>query len=341
MGNKELSTIPEKESDEFISPVLRTLSNPRESEDSSGVITFPEDVKIYSNPLLEFDDEYISNDVNPLFDEVLENIETKDSYVSNLDEPTLLVTPLSDANMDDVFQPKRLEILLVKYKGLKTKQKRGKLARAMLLYQEVPSSNMQRVKSPHATLTYTWLPRGSTWHATWRPDPTLPITRPNPTHDSLVDWRSTTVDRWSGGGQRWSATVDRRIRGTVAIQVDWYEVSRSTRGSISLVDPAGDSLEAITPDLPIEEPDNSLSMGDEHLSTIPETESDELIKSSVEILVPIPRYELAYEVQRIENKAKTLCSSTLVRGTVAIPGCWIEASGRLTCLHMIGGSSCY
>ncbi|GJR80919.1 hypothetical protein Tco_0151704 [Tanacetum coccineum] len=45
---------------------------------------------------------------------------------------------------------------------------------------------------------------------------------------------------------------------------------------------------AITPDLPIEEPDNSLSMGDEHLSTIPETESDELIKSSVEDLVPIP-----------------------------------------------------
>ncbi|GJV11802.1 hypothetical protein Tco_1353343 [Tanacetum coccineum] len=29
-------------------------------------------------------------------------------------------------------------------------------------------------------------------------------------------------------------------------------------------------------------------MGDEHLSTIPETESDEVIKSSVENLVPIP-----------------------------------------------------
>ncbi|GJZ72393.1 hypothetical protein Tco_0636244 [Tanacetum coccineum] len=40
---------------------------------------------------------------------------------------------------------------------------------------------------------------------------------------------------------------------------------------------------AITPDLPIEEPDNSLSMGDEHLNTISETE-----KSSVENLVPIP-----------------------------------------------------
>ncbi|GKD29041.1 hypothetical protein Tco_1239819, partial [Tanacetum coccineum] len=48
------------------------------------------------------------------------------------------------------------------------------------------------------------------------------------------------------------------------------------------------SSKAITPDLPIEEPDNSLSMGDEHLSTISETESDKLIKSSVEDLVPIP-----------------------------------------------------
>nr|GFB02137.1 hypothetical protein [Tanacetum cinerariifolium] len=45
---------------------------------------------------------------------------------------------------------------------------------------------------------------------------------------------------------------------------------------------------AITPDLSTEEPDNSLSMGDEHLDTIPATESDEVIKSSVEDLVPIP-----------------------------------------------------
>ncbi|GJV04909.1 hypothetical protein Tco_1338478 [Tanacetum coccineum] len=54
------------------------------------------------------------------------------------------------------------------------------------------------------------------------------------------------------------------------------------------------SSKAITPDLPIEEPDNSLSMGDEHLSTIPETEmkSDKLIKSSVEDLIPIPTLNL-------------------------------------------------
>ncbi|GJX97373.1 hypothetical protein Tco_0353171 [Tanacetum coccineum] len=47
------------------------------------------------------------------------------------------------------------------------------------------------------------------------------------------------------------------------------------------------SSKAITPDLPTEEPDNSISIGDEHLNTIPETELDEVIKSSVEDLVPI------------------------------------------------------
>nr|GEY71995.1 hypothetical protein [Tanacetum cinerariifolium] len=41
---------------------------------------------------------------------------------------------------------------------------------------------------------------------------------------------------------------------------------------------------AITPN----EPDNSLSIGDEHLDTIPATESDEFIKPNVENLVPIP-----------------------------------------------------
>nr|GEX43451.1 hypothetical protein [Tanacetum cinerariifolium] len=44
---------------------------------------------------------------------------------------------------------------------------------------------------------------------------------------------------------------------------------------------------AITPILSTEEPDNSLSIGDEHLDTIPATESDEVIKSSGEDLVPI------------------------------------------------------
>ncbi|GJS25936.1 hypothetical protein Tco_0486556 [Tanacetum coccineum] len=150
MGNEDLSTILEKESDEFIkSSVEDLVSISSESEDTSEsdsecdlpscddfspiniseekTMTFsnplfdlnddftssddeslsdedvPEDnVKIYSNPLFEFNDGYISSDVNPLFNEVLEDIESEDSYVSKLDEPDLLVTPLFK---DECFDP--------------------------------------------------------------------------------------------------------------------------------------------------------------------------------------------------------------------------------------------
>nr|GEY73518.1 hypothetical protein [Tanacetum cinerariifolium] len=72
MGNEELNTILKKESDEFIKSSVEDLC---------------------FNP----------NDVNPLFDEALENIESKDSYDSNLDEPDLIVTPFSDTNKDECF----------------------------------------------------------------------------------------------------------------------------------------------------------------------------------------------------------------------------------------------
>ncbi|GJX29252.1 hypothetical protein Tco_0237331 [Tanacetum coccineum] len=52
---------------------------------------------------------------------------------------------------------------------------------------------------------------------------------------------------------------------------------------------------AITPVLPTEEPVNSLSMEDEHLDTIPATESDEVIKSSVENHVLIPTSKDQFE----------------------------------------------
>ncbi|GJS07681.1 hypothetical protein Tco_0364477 [Tanacetum coccineum] len=44
---------------------------------------------------------------------------------------------------------------------------------------------------------------------------------------------------------------------------------------------------AITPVLPTMEPEDSHTMGDENLSTIPEMKSDEFIKSSVEEIIPI------------------------------------------------------
>nr|GEW35271.1 hypothetical protein [Tanacetum cinerariifolium] len=150
MGDDDLSTIPEKETNEVIkysiedlvlilcefddtsendsecdlpscddfSPIdvpegrFVTLSNPlfvsnddftsSDDESLSDEDVLEDNVKIYSKPLFEFDNEYISSDVNPLFDEVLENIKNKDSY---LDEPDLLVTPLSDANEGECLDP--------------------------------------------------------------------------------------------------------------------------------------------------------------------------------------------------------------------------------------------
>nr|GEU78219.1 hypothetical protein [Tanacetum cinerariifolium] len=51
---------------------------------------------------------------------------------------------------------------------------------------------------------------------------------------------------------------------------------------------------AVTPSLSTEDPDNSLSMGDEHLDTIPTMESDDFIKSSVENLIPIQVNEFEF-----------------------------------------------
>nr|GFA41590.1 reverse transcriptase domain-containing protein [Tanacetum cinerariifolium] len=61
---------------------------------------------------------------------------------------------------------------------------------------------------------------------------------------------------------------------------------------------------AITPVLSTEEPMNSLSMRDEHLDTIPATKSDEVIKSSVEDLVPIPKSMLNRDSSIISSSSK-------------------------------------
>nr|GEV94776.1 hypothetical protein [Tanacetum cinerariifolium] len=62
------------------------------------------------------------------------------------------------------------------------------------------------------------------------------------------------------------------------------------KSSISLKNTSQISpVHAIAPNLPTEEPEYSLSMGYKHLNTNPEMKSDEIIKSGVEELVPIPR----------------------------------------------------
>nr|GEV57610.1 uncharacterized mitochondrial protein AtMg00810-like [Tanacetum cinerariifolium] len=65
---------------------------------------------------------------------------------------------------------------------------------------------------------------------------------------------------------------------------DIHKTSSISLNSTSQISP----VHAIAPILPTEEPGYSLSMGYEHLNTTLEIESDEIIKSGVEELVPIP-----------------------------------------------------
>nr|GEX39742.1 hypothetical protein [Tanacetum cinerariifolium] len=78
------------------------------------------------------------------------------------------------------------------------------------------------------------------------------------------------------------------------------QIFRVKKSSISLNNTYQVSpVHTITPVLLTEEPEYSLSMGYEHLSTIPETESNEVIESSVKNLLPIPsEYKVTSEDRR-------------------------------------------
>nr|GFB18847.1 hypothetical protein [Tanacetum cinerariifolium] len=71
---------------------------------------------------------------------------------------------------------------------------------------------------------------------------------------------------------------------------------------------------AITPVLSTNEPKDSLIMGDEHFNTIPEKESDEFIKSSVENLVPNPSEseDLSNIEQSLLNQDSLIISSSKI-----------------------------
>ncbi|GKE04848.1 reverse transcriptase domain-containing protein [Tanacetum coccineum] len=118
MGDEHLRTFSAEE----IVPILRESEDTSRSDsknilpscDDFSSINVPRDNSVtFSNSLFEFDVNFNSSDINPLFDEVLEDIECKDSYDSNLDESTFLVTPLSNSNKDECLAPgDDIEILL-------------------------------------------------------------------------------------------------------------------------------------------------------------------------------------------------------------------------------------
>nr|GFB98844.1 hypothetical protein [Tanacetum cinerariifolium] len=74
---------------------------------------------------------------------------------------------------------------------------------------------------------------------------------------------------------------------------EFYMINDEEENSIQYKEYLEKSPDAITTVLPIKEPEYSLSMGYGHLSTISETKSDEVTKSSAKNLLPIPsEYEV-------------------------------------------------
>ncbi|GKF82303.1 hypothetical protein Tco_0243959, partial [Tanacetum coccineum] len=59
-------------------------------------VVHEENFQVYSSPLFEFDDNFTTSNVNPLFNEMDEDVENKNSNVLDSDKPVLLNTPLSD-----------------------------------------------------------------------------------------------------------------------------------------------------------------------------------------------------------------------------------------------------
>ncbi|GKA17758.1 reverse transcriptase domain-containing protein [Tanacetum coccineum] len=95
-----IDTNPER----FINePALACLPPPGDDESFLKEDVQEEKFQLYSNPLFEIDDNYNSSDINPLFNEILKDVECKDSNISNFDEPVLLNTPLFDK--DECFDP--------------------------------------------------------------------------------------------------------------------------------------------------------------------------------------------------------------------------------------------
>ncbi|GJZ74899.1 hypothetical protein Tco_0639364, partial [Tanacetum coccineum] len=201
-----------------------------------------ENFKIYSNPLFEFDEEYVSSDVNPLFNEVLEVIKSKDSYVSNLDEPILLVTHLCDVNKDECFDPEGdIDEIDADFESIQEDLNQQRLNdECIKSYNEMIDSRNELLKSLGEML-----------------------------RDQVANLSTHTPDP----SRLFNFIYDDDDESTIPLN----EIISQIPPSI-----------AITPVLQIMKPEDSLIIGDADLRTIPKKESDDVIKSSVEDLVPIP-----------------------------------------------------
>nr|GFA29693.1 hypothetical protein [Tanacetum cinerariifolium] len=113
MGDEDLCTILEKESDEFIkSSVEDLVPIPSESEDTSDSdkecdLSFCGNSMTFSNPLFDSNDDFTSSDDESLSDEDIseDNIKIYSNLLFEFDGKYISIIPLFDANEDECFNP--------------------------------------------------------------------------------------------------------------------------------------------------------------------------------------------------------------------------------------------
>nr|GEU65292.1 hypothetical protein [Tanacetum cinerariifolium] len=113
MGDEDIRTIPEKESNEFIKSCVEDLVPiSRESEDTSDSdkecdFPFCDHSMTFSNPMFDLNDDFTFSDDKSLSDEDVskDNVKIYSNLFFKFDDEYISITPLSDANEDECFDP--------------------------------------------------------------------------------------------------------------------------------------------------------------------------------------------------------------------------------------------
>nr|GEZ65297.1 hypothetical protein [Tanacetum cinerariifolium] len=112
-------------------------------------------------------------------------------------------------------------------------------------------------------------------------------------HDDLLNQIRNFIQNFQNGppgeDKEHEATTDTELLSTEDIHpLAIHEPPRESDICQLIEECCVEAIHAVAPILSTREPENSLSMGYEHLSITPETESDEVTESNAENLLPIP-----------------------------------------------------
>nr|GEV65320.1 hypothetical protein [Tanacetum cinerariifolium] len=282
MGDEDLSTIPKKESDEFIkSSVEDFIPILCESKDTSGSDSecdlpscddfYP--INIHEGKSVTFSNPFsIQMMILPLVMMSHDLMRTTSSKASYLDEPVLLVTPLFDANEDECFDPGG-DVDEINAFDIPSDFKDGfydSEGDYSINHQE--DLNQQRIRDVQ-----------DRWDKLKESQNEL-LNIMQSFYEMYLDEMKSMINQIQIEDYH-NERIDSHYIREYEIKIDELKESTILLNEIISQVPLPIAITLVLLNM---EPEDFLIMGDEDLSTIPEKESDEVIKSSVEELVPIP-----------------------------------------------------